>query len=225
MSDTRASGRTPGEDEAKKQSEEFEATPGDKVEEPLSLTRAFRRMRTDWNSPDRAFLDQIQAEVDSKIIDDFGQAFRIQFDIYSIVCDPVIDEKTGEVKLDKHGLPLWQTTPEGHQIEHWERITKAEADKLQYAIITKMFDWQQKRADIWGEAMFAKARWEEAYATAFDTANVKGKDTVEARNAVANRSAADHRYFAVLRSVYSKKADAIVYSLELLSQRLKDLTV
>lgn len=225
MADTRASGRTPGEDESRKASQEFENPPVEAEEEPINLTRAFRRMRTDWNAPDRAFLDQIHAMVDSQILDDFGQAYRIQFDIYNIVCDPVVDPKTGEVQHDEFGLPIWQTTPDGKRIEHWERISRADADKIQYAIITKMFDWKQKQADLWGDALFAKARWEEAYATAFDTAKVAGKDTDAVRNAIANRTAADHRYFAVFRSMYSKKADAVVYSIELLSQRLKDLTL
>jgi hypothetical protein len=82
-----------------------------------------------------------------------------------------------------------------------------------------MFGWEQRAADAWGEAMFAKAQWEERFAIDYD-APFTG--TIEDRTAKGNIGAREERYFAIFLSLYSRKADAVVRSLALLGQRLKD---
>ena len=67
--------------------------------------------------------------------------------------------------------------------------------------------------------MFAKAQWEERFSIAFD-APMSG--TVDDRRAAGNIDAREERYFAIFLSLYSRKADSIVRSMELLSQRLRD---
>lgn len=223
----RASGQSAGEEEARENGKELDRLVGEeKAEQPLGLTRAFQRLRTDWKSSDRDIINSVMATVDEQIFQDFDEAYGIIFTIFDIVRKHVVDEETGEIKYDTAGLPEWQRNPDGSYFEDWSRINSQHREQLQYEIITKMFQWEQRSASIWGEALFAKAQWEEAFATGFDQAEIKnGRDTVEARTARANRSAAEHRYLAVYKSMYSKKADAILRSLERLSQRLKDMSV
>lgn len=220
----RAHGQTAAEEEAKERGKELDLVPVLEEEKVISLTRGFQRMRTDWNSPDKDTVESVWAVVDAAILDRFGDAFGIEFMIFNMVREPEFDEATGEVKMDSYGLPIWKRRMDGSYYEDWSRITHKDRDSLLHEINTKMFGWEQAQAEAWGEALFAKALWEEAFATGFDTAS-EGKATVDARNARATRVSAEHRYFSVFKSVYSKKADAVVRSMERLSQRLKDLQV
>ncbi len=68
--------------------------------------------------------------------------------------------------------------------------------------------------------MFAKAQWEERFSIGFDTAT---RGTTDAhRTANAKIESREERYYAVMLASYSRKADALCKSLELLAQRLKD---
>jgi hypothetical protein len=219
---TRASGQTGGEAEGREKSKELFKPVENTPEEPLNLTRAFRRMRTDWNSADLAIIRSVKDTVDRQIFDAFSDAYMIEFKIFDTVRRKKISTSTGEILMAEDGLPEYQRGADGGYIEDWSNISSAVREQLLYEISTRMFNWKLRAADAWGEALFAKAVWEEAFATGFDT-NPDTKATVDARNARAQRVAADYRFLAVFKSTYSKKADAIISSMELLAQRLKDL--
>src|SRR5690606_17125557 len=123
---------------------------------------------------------------------------------------------------DKFGFTIWHKTPSGSYEEDWSRLTRKEKENLLFTITTRLFDWQQRAADAWGESMFAKAVWEERFARDFNAAMT---GTVEDRRAHGNREAADEKYFAIFVTLYSRKADAIVRTMELLAQRIKDSLV
>jgi hypothetical protein len=218
----RANGKTAGQDEAAEQAKELTKLVEEEKESPVSLTRAFQRLRTDWTSKDADVIASIKSIVEQKLFNDFTDAYRIIYKLDDIVRKKEFDPNTGEIKVDRNGLAVWAKTPDGAYIEDWSLITHKHRSDLIHQITTRMFDWEQRAADAWGEALFAKANWEEAFATAYDTTP---SGTVEARTAHANRVVADNRYLAVFKSYYSKKAEALVNSLDRCCQRLKDLTV
>lgn len=218
----RAHGQTAAEEEAKERGKEIEKILDHEPEDPVSLTRAFQRMRTDWNSKDRETIIEVKSIVDEFMFERFPDAYEIEYEIWNIVRAKRIDPKTGEVMVDQHGLDLWETRPDGSYVEDWSNIGIKERERLLYEIITRLFTWEQRLAEIKGEALFAKAVWEEAFATGFDTAD-SGKKTVEARNARGTRVAMEHRYLAVYKSMCYERAAAIVRSMDRLAQRLKDI--
>jgi hypothetical protein len=219
----RASGQTTAEEVSPEAIGDIDKPVQPEPEKPVNLTRAFQRMRTDWNSKDRETIQSVKSIVDQQIFENFRDAYALMFEIQNLVRLPQVDEN-GEVKTDEAGWPLWQENRDGTYVEDWDNIKRKDRERFLHMIITRMFDWEQTAADIWGEAIFAKAQLEEAFATGFDSI-ADAKATVDARTARANRLSADHRYLAVYKSYYSRKADAIIRSMQGLSQRFKDLTV
>jgi hypothetical protein len=218
----RESGKTAAVEEA--------ALAGEALTEPINVelpeetrtrfrTPGFSRMRMEWRSEDRPVIAGARAAVEGALLRNFKDAFLAINDVYDLVRTPAIDPATGEIRVDQWNFTVWKRTPSGSFEEDWTRLTLKAKETLLFKITTALFAWQQQAADAWGEAMFAKAQWEERYAIAYD-APMSG--TIEDRNAAANIDARDERYFAIFTSWYSKKADALVRSLELLSQRIKD---
>lgn len=220
---TRASGERASEEEAKEQSEamtepiESEVLPEER--ERSFRTPGFARMRTDWRSDDRPVIEHARAVVDGRILANFQDAYQVMYQVYDLVRTPEVDEETGEVVTDQWGFPKWKTTVSGSYEEDWTRLTLKEKENLLFTITTRLFDWEQRAADAWGEAMFAKAQFEERFALAFD-APMSG--TVDDRKAAGNIDAREERYFAIFLTLYSRKADSVVRTLALLGQRLKD---
>ena len=212
----RASGQTTAEEVLPDAVGKLDQPAEIEAEKPLNLTRAFQRMRTDWNSKDRETIQSVKSIVDQAILNDFSDAFSLMFEIYNTV--------RTTIGTDEIGLPIWKTNSDGSYVEDWDQIKRKERERFLHIIITRMFEWEQTAADIWGEAIFAKAQLEEAFATGFDSI-VDAKATVDARTARANKLSADHRYLAVYKSYYSRKAEALVRSMTNLSQRFKDLHV
>lgn len=218
----RAHGQTTAEAVTEELRKETDVVIGDTEEdktefEPLNLSRAFRRMRTDWDSPDRDIIDKVQFEVDKQINTRFEEAFRIMYEIYDTV-------RESEEEPDADGLYPWKKGPDGGYIEDWTKMGARQRERFQYIIITRMFEWELTAAEIWGEAIFAKTQWEEAFATGFES-QVDPKATIPQRQQRGTRVSAEYRYLAVFKAVYSKKADAVVRSMVVLSQRLKDLHI
>lgn len=218
----RASGSTQAEEITKEESA--------KAEEPIAVelpeerertfrTPGFARMRMDWRGEDRAVIQQAKSLVEGRIMRNFADAFEIMNDVYDLVRTPEVDESTGEIMTDQWGWKVWKRLPSGGWDEDFTRMTRAQKEDFLFKITTRLFDWEQRAADAWSEAMFAKAQWEESYSISYD-APMHG--TIDDRKAAANRNATEERYFAIFLSVYSRKADAIVRSLSLLGQRLKD---
>jgi hypothetical protein len=183
-------------------------------------TPGFSRMRTDWSGPDGAQIRSLKAIVDGRILHLFPDAFVIMSEVYDLVREPEVDKSTGEIRTDQHGFVIWKTHPSGAYVEDFTVLTQKQKEDLLFRITTRLFEWQQQRADLWGEAMFAKAQWEEAMALGFD--EPPGKLTVDDRTQKGRLASRDERYFAIFLSLLSRRADAVVNSMELLGQRLKD---
>jgi hypothetical protein len=218
----RASGQTTAEEVTPEATADIDKPVTTEREKPVNLTRAFQRMRTDWNSKDRETIQSVKNIVDQQIFENFRDAYALMFEIHNLVRESQTDGQ-GAVKTDAAGWPLWQENRDGTYVENWDKITRKDRERFLHMIITRMFEWEQTAADIWGEAIFSKAQLEEAFATGFDSI-VDPKATVDARTARANKLSADHRYLAVYKSYYSRKADAIVRTMQGLSQRFKDIS-
>ncbi len=227
----RASGELASTEEAEKQAE-FGAEPLGVAPEsddltkppaPPSLQDVFRnpgwqRMRLDWRSEDGDRLRSVLRTVDDRVIENFADAFVLMHELFEVVRKPEVDAD-GAAMLDRHGFPIWKRTPAGGWEEDWTALGSREREQFLFQITTRLFDWELRAADAWGEAMFARAMWEERFSIDFD-APISG--TIEDRTAVGKMGAADERYFALFVSLYSRKSESIVRSLNLLGQRLKD---
>ncbi len=178
----------------------------------------FARMRTEWTGPDRDMMQRISATIDGTVMSHFEDAYLLMNEIYEIVRDPEVDDG-GEIRVDQFGYVVHKRSPTGAYYEDWARLGHVQREHLIYKLTTSLFEWSQRAAGLWTEAMFAKAIWQEEFATAFD---IPVKGTVDHRTARGNMDSAEARYFAVFTSALSRRADALVRSLELLNQRLKD---
>ena len=219
----RASGKTQAAEVAEEQAADLTEPMADEVL-PEERGRAFEtmgfsRMRMDWADGADQMIARIRATVEGAIFNHFLDAFVIMDDLYSTVREQAMDPATGELLTDQWGHAVHAKTATGAYIEDWGRLTDRQREEFLFRITTSLFAWEQRAADLWGEAMFAKAVWTEAFASAYDEP-VKG--TIEDRTARANIGSAEDRYFAILQSLLSRKADAVVRSMTLISQRLKD---
>jgi hypothetical protein len=218
----RASGSTQAEEVTKEVSEKSDEPI--EVQMPEERERTFRtpgfaRMRMDWRGEDRPIIAQARSLVEGRIMRNFADAYEIMNEVYDLVREPEVDETTGEIKTDQWGWKVWRRLPSGGWDEDFTRLTRAQKEDFLFKITTRLFDWSQRSADAWAEAMFAKAQWEEAHSISYD-APMHG--TIDDRRAAAGMAAAEERYFAIFLTTYSRKAEAIVRNLELLGQRLKD---
>lgn len=217
----RAHGSTGAEEAAKEAAEEATKPFASEEFKPLNLTRRFQRMRMDWDGPNRDVIRNVETYVDRKLHEEFSEAFSIINEIHMVVREPETEEG-GEIKFDQYGFPVWKKYEDGGYIEDWERLTQRQIRHFIFKLINTAFADEQKAANAWGRAIFAKAVYEEAFATDFD-GHPNPKATVESRSARAEAQAADYRYTAAFEALYSKKADAVVRSMDRISQRLKDL--
>lgn len=218
---TRQSGLTPSEEVVEEQSQELERTAEASItteRKTLFRTPGWHRLRVNWRNEDVVILTQAQSAVQERMIHVFRDAYQTMYEIYAVVRTPVVDEHNSVV-LDRDGFPTWKRSPAGNYEEDYTRLTESEKERFLFSITTRLFAWEQSAADIWGEAMFAKAQWEERFAIAFD-APMSG--TEADRTAKGNMDAAEEKYFALFLSLYSRKADSLVRSMALLGQRLKD---
>jgi hypothetical protein len=181
-------------------------------------TPGFQRMRLDWNTADREVLNRAKFAVEGRLLKEFPDAYRMMYRIYDVVRTKVADEN-GEIQLDSFGFPKWEHSPVGGYLEDFTKLGIRQKEDFLFAITTHLFEWQQLAADSWGEAMFAKAQWEERFSIGFE-APMSG--TVEGRTAAGRLDSREERYFALYCSMYSRKVDALIHSLELIGQRIKD---
>lgn len=219
----RASGLTPAQEETqdavRDAFEEINPELPDERERRFK-TPNFSRMRTEWRGPDASMMAAVHTIVGQRIEERFADAYEIMYELYDMVREPVVVDDV--VQTDEHGLTVWKVGANGRYIEDWSKVTLRQRERFLYLITTRLFDWTQKAAELWGESMMAKALWEEAFAIGYES--LEGtRPTIDDRKARANREASEDRYFAILAAYYSRKADSIVRVMELLSQRLKDV--
>ena len=188
------------------------------VESKKWKTPGFQKMRLDWRSDDRDSLVRMKGAVDRAIMKQFGEVYQILNTFYNVVRTPVADAN-GEIQTDPWGFPIWERNEFGSFVEDYTKLTRKEHENFLYTFTTRLFQWQQDAIDLWGEAMFAKAQWEEAFSIGFQR---PGSGTVDDRTAAGRIDAREERYFALYLSLISRKADALVRSIELIAQRLKD---
>jgi hypothetical protein len=180
-------------------------------------TPGFSRMRTDWKPEDAIILTKAKLAAEDRLVLEFADAYRVLAHIYDIVRTPLIIED--EVQKDRHGWTIWAKDEYGSFIEDWSRLTTDQRDTILFTLATRLYDWEQKAADAWGEAMFAKGQWEESYSIGFDTPM---SGTVQDREATGRIRSADERYFAIQLTFYSRKADALVRAMTRIADRLRD---
>lgn len=185
-------------------------------------TPGFSRMRFDWNGPDATVMQTILQVADDRVAVAFTDAYQIMNDIYEIVRVKKVDPETGEVVTGRHGWPLWETTDSGRFVEDYGRLGEKERDTFMFQIVTRLFDWEQRSAEHWAEAMFAKAQWEERFAISFSDTSEGGRKTDEAMTQRGRLGSREERYFALFEAAVSRKSEALVKSMERISQRLKD---
>jgi hypothetical protein len=221
---SRASGESDAEHAAKEQ--------GDALTEEMQLVRPgqpdfrtpkFMRMRFNWGDDDeRRVVQTAQEVIQNVLLREFTDAYRIQTDIQTVVRIQETDEVTGMEIFDDRGQPVWVMNDSGYPYEDWTRMTIRQIESYLGIITTRLFAWEQTAARMWTDAMLAKARFEERFAIAYGES---GKRTVDDRTAAGNEDAAEERYHAVFLTGLSRRADALVRSMDRLSQRLKDLLV
>lgn len=221
-----ANGKTPAEEATEEVRKDFDKPAAPELPEERARrfkTPGFSRMNLTWQGEDARVMALVKLRVNDLIGEQFSDAFDIMHAFYDLVREPVTVD--GVPQEDQHGLTVWKRTPTGGYIEHWDKITHRDREKFLYLITTRLFDWQQRAADAWAEAMMSKGIFEERFADGFRSLPPVSatRPTVDDRKAKGSSDAAESRYFAILWSYYSRKADAICRVMELLSQRLKDV--
>lgn len=219
----RSSGVLGSSEEARQQVEALEQTHLENLPEESprwERTPKFARMRFDWGSrEERLVIETGKAAVESRIMREFADAFNVLNEVYSIIRKQAVDA-SGDPVVDSLGQPVWERNSDGSFTEDFTALSHRQMRHFIGVITTRLFYWEQIAADLWAEAMFAKARFEERFAIAFDSPM---SGTVDDRRSAGNRDAAEERYFAIHMTHLSRRADAIVRSADRLSQRLKDL--
>jgi hypothetical protein len=178
----------------------------------------FQRMRIDWRGEDRPVIDRARSAAEAMLWQDFKDAYLLLRDLYDIVRNPIADEN-GEIVTDQYGQHIYERNEEGRFIENWHRLTDRHREHFMYSFTTRMVAWEQIAQDATGEALFAKAAWEEKFSLGYQDAR---QGTIEGRTAVGKLDARTERYFAIFKTYYARKADAFVRSLKAISFLMKD---
>lgn len=208
------------DDEAEKMDQPVDPAVLPEEREEWFQSPGFRRMKTEWTGDDKAQLDRVQGAIERRVFDTFTDAYVVISDLYDVIRDQEVNTETGEIKVDQFGFPIWKKSPvTGAYVEDWTRLTYVQRDNFLMRITTALFDWEQRSADLWTEAMFSKAMFTEHHAIEFDKPMA---GTIDDRNAVATVKSADDRYFALMLTAVSRKAEALVRTMTNLQLRLRD---
>ena len=171
------------------------------------------RTRTEWPGADRDALMILKAEADRIVKEEFRGYFSVLDRLYRCTRHPAVDQQTGVIKTYPDGTPMWEVDEWGDPAEDWSLLDDHTRDNLLHVLAVRLGEWEMHAADNWAEAMYAKVVWEEKFAQGFVAMpghQVSGKPTIEDRTQFGNRFSTDERYFAVFKSVVSKKSDAIL---------------
>lgn len=223
----RASGKTTNEEVTAEQAQELTEQPT--VELPDERQRRFQttgfsRMKTDWNSEQNQFVRIMHRTIDDQLKKAFADAFALQEELFLLVRTPAM--RNGEPIINQDGSVEWKRKQgTGDFVEDWAKLNAPQRERFLYQITTRMFVWEQRAAEAWAESMYAKVLWEQQFSSGYDDLPSGSKDTIEGRTARAKMVAAEDQFLAIFRTYYSRKADAIVRSMERLNQRIKDIHV
>lgn len=219
----RRSGKSAAQEEAAKNVDELTSPPEEAVvdveREEWFRSPGFQRMKTAWEGEDKRQMDRVQFAIDQAVLETFPEAYAVMSDLYDLVREPLTDER-GEVQTDPLGHTLWARNPlTGAYIEDWTLLGVREREDFLFRITTSLFEWEQRSATLWTRAMFSKGMFVEKFSIEYDKP-ISG--TIDDRNARGNVEAAEDRYFALMNSAVSRKAEALVRSMTNLMLRLKD---
>jgi hypothetical protein len=223
----RASGQTAAAEVAHEQGAELDQQVAPELPDERKrkfATSGHSRMRVEWRPEQRAELNQMHHAVQRQLTENFSDAFALLVEIWTLVREPV--QVNGEVVRDRvTGMPEWRRTPSGGYIEDWGKLNVRERERFLYQLTTRLAIWEQRAAEAWYESMYAKVTWEMSFSDGFERLEGATKDTVEARTARGKLAAREDHFFAILSTYYSRKAEALVRSMERIAQRLKDIHV
>ena len=218
----RASGKTAAEEEAAKAVEEgsepIDLPSDDHDSTTLFRTPGFHRLKLEWKGEDREVLNGVQRVVEDRLVQTFADAYAVMYELFDMVRTPATSPN-GEIIRDRLGFTVWKQTASGSWEEDWSRLGRKEREHFLFQITTRLFDWEQRAADAWGEAMFARGQWAERYGIEHDKLH---SGTIKDREAVARKDAAEERYFAIFVTLFSRKADGIVKTMDRLVRMLRD---
>jgi hypothetical protein len=189
------------------------------VDRTKEVTRtSFSRMRVTWSAEDLAQLQFVSSAADQMLRRQFPYLYWfLEHELYPAVREPEVDG-AGERIRDLSGAVRWRRDDEGHIVERWDRMTDEVKKQLLYTITTHLIAWRQQAATSWGSAMFAKGLWEEQFANGYIGA--KGSRlTIDDKTQQARLVSAEERYFAIYLTMVSRRADALVKSME----RMEDM--
>lgn len=232
MGDSQADGDQQGK-QLKRIRDEADRLPGGPDEHPAEpdnppdRTRQFThvnfsRMRTEWPDSDKIKLAEINRRADLVIAECFPDAWWLLERIYGVVREKVVSTVTGVVAKDSSGHTRWRRNESGFIIEHWDRLGDAERNDFLHELTIHLFEWRQQAAMMWGSAMFAKGIWEEAFAWGYTTMLSGGRKlTVDDKTQAGHLASIEDRYFAIFQAVLSRRADALIKSLERLEVLLE----
>jgi hypothetical protein len=170
------------------------------------------RMRRTWEPEDKFGIDEIMREADSIVRNAFPVAFALMEEIYSAARFKRCDEVTGLAIPGPDGRTAWEVGPDGTPREDWTRIGDGDRDQWLYVITTHLFEWEQQRSKLWGQAMYAKGRWEEVFSNAFQSG--QAGSTVDDKTQYGQSRSMESRYFGIFQALVSRQADALVRSME-----------
>lgn len=180
------------------------------------------RMRTEWRPEDAEDMAVIHRLVDEILLERFGDSYVIMNDLYEIVREPRVGP-SGEIETDQYGFTVWERTASGSYIEDYSRLGNKEIKDFLFKITTRLFAWEQEAVTLWGDSMYAKGLWESRFSRGYLDSRMTVGKTVEDRTQAGREAAMADRFFGIFQSVLSRRADALVRSMTLLSQRMKDV--
>lgn len=186
-------------------------------------THRENRLRYDWSDEFRDEIHGIHSVVERLLLETFSGAYQIMNEMYEIVREPKLSETSGEIETDVYGFTIWAVNEYGNYIEDYTLLGSKEVKDFLFKITTRLFQWEQDAARIHGDAMYAKALWERSFALGYTESRLNGGRTVEDRTQAGRVASLDDRFFGIFQSNLSRRADALVRSMTLISQRLKDV--
>ena len=189
---------------------------------------SFSRMRTGWSGDDRDKVIELEALAGEIVKERFEVAFALMERTRRMVRTQAYDRASGELLAYPDGTPVWERDELGVPVESWELMSASDRGDLLLAIDGYMFEWEMTASDMWADAMYAKAIWEETFArgfTALPPGVVSGKPTIDDRTQWGHKNAAQERYFALFRSALSRKADSILKAMQTLQQHLENTQI